>query len=451
MPYASQRDRTVRPLEMQGAPWPAAPLNVVLTSGYRPGVWDVRWDNPAYLAHNSMFSIYGVNVYRSFDSEFGPYELVTDLSIGSTFWRDQTDIALEVDEDVSDRFLVRGAPSSGPRSTRFVFQVLHPPIVKASSQAVNADSPWDVQVFVDNQPALVRSVFGRTGEVEIDPTRYPEVGTQSLDPAVIPRPGSKVTCTYRHVRSLVRTDLIQRVFYRVTTVAAPVNPECPDRVGSLVETPLEYATMVSSMEIEKIDWIWREAVRRNTWILDQGGERVKVFLRKSVGVTCPCIPAADVHRQPISDCPNCYGTGIVGGFEGPYDMIIAPDDAERKIAQREMGRTVEHTYEVFAGPSPLLSHRDFLVKANGERYSIGPVRMPTNRGMVLQQHFNIGHMDEKDIRHSVPMDNPNRISVAQVHRVGPEAPVPSGLTDKPGIPQERQERGRTGTWENNTY
>lgn len=451
MPYATQRDRTIRPLETHGATWPAAPLNAILTSGYQPGVWDIRWDNPAYLAHNSNFVLYGVHVYRSFDSEFGPYELVTDLPLGATFWRDRTDIALEVDEDVSDKFLIKGDPSTGQHEARYVFQVLHQPIVKAASQAIPANAPGDVQVFVDDQPATILRVLGHSGEVEINPWLYPEVGTQKLLPAIVPGPDSRVTCTYRHARALVKTDLIQRVFYRLTTLAAPINPECPDRVGPLVETPLEYATMVSSMEIEKIDYIWREGVRRNSWILDQGGERVKLFIRKSVGPRCPCIPATNHHKQAVSDCKICYGTGIVGGYEGPYNITIAPDDAERKIAQRDGGRTVEHMYEVWTGPSPLVSHRDFLVKVNGERYSIGPVRMPTNRGMVLQQHFNIGHFDEKDIRHSVPMDDPYRHSVTEVRKVGPERTEPPEFTDKPEIPQERQLRGRTGTWEDIEY
>jgi hypothetical protein len=403
------------------------------------------------LAHNSSFVLYGINVYRSFDSEYGPYELVTDLPLGATFWRDRTDLVLEVDEDVTGQFLIKGGSSTGQNEARYVFQVLRHPIVKAASQAVPASSPGDVQVFVDDVPATVLRVLGRSGEVEIDPALYAEVGTQKLRDAVVPGPNSKVTCTYRHARTLVRTDLIQRVFYRLTTVAAPINPECPNRVGPLVETPLEYATMVSSMEIEKIDYIWREAVRRNSWILDQGGERVRLFIRKSVGPKCPCVPPTEHHRQPVSDCRICYGTGIVGGYEGPYDVTIAPDDAERKIAQRETGRTVEHSYEVFTGPSPLMNHRDFVVKINGERYSVGPVRMPTNRGMVLQQHFTIGHMDEKDIRHSVPMDDPYRHSITEVRKVGPERTEPPGLTNKPEIPQERQERGRTGTWEDISY
>jgi hypothetical protein len=177
---------------------------------------------------------------------------------------------------------------------------------------------------------------------------------------------------------------------------------------------------------------------------------VKIFLRKHVGVPCSCVPD-DYHKQPINDCPKCFGTGFLAGYEGPYDALIAPDDAERRIAQKETGRSLEHSYEVWTGPAPILSQRDFVVKLNGERYSIGAVRFPSNRGMVLQQHFNIGHLDEQDIRYQVPVGNPVKFSAVQFVPAGPEREADTSITEKPNIPDERELRGRTKVWENTEY
>ncbi len=210
---------------------------------------------------------------------------------------------------------------------------------------------------------------------------------------------------------------------------------------------MERGAPTSSREIEKLDWIWREAVRRNQWILQQGGERVKVFIQKTVGETCSC--HYHTHKQGLNDCLICYGVGIVGGFEGPYNVTIAPDDAERRLNHTDRGRNQEHAYEVWTGPSPLLSQRDFLVKINGERYSIGGVRMPSNRGMLLQQHFNIGSIDSKDIRCRIPLDRFR--SVLEITPSTPNYLGPSEITDKPAIPDERELRGRSKTWENTTY
>jgi hypothetical protein len=451
MPYATQRDRTPDELELARTPWPMPPLNLFLTTGYQQGTFDLVWDDPAQLSLNSRFIVCGVNVYRSFDSEFGPFHRISHVPIGSRFWRDQTDNELVVEEDVTDQFVLSGSSGVGASAPRYVFSTRNKPIVTEGSQAVPANSPWDVEVRIDGVRAAILQVRGSAGEVEIDAQNYPNVVTQKRDPAVVPTANSKVTCTYRYNRSLLRTDLVQRVFYRAVTVGLPIECDLSTvQPQDLVETPLEKAVATSSYEIEKLDYIWREAVRRNRWILEQGGERVKVFLRKNVGLPCPCVQD-DYHKQAQGDCRVCYGVGIVGGYEGPYQILIAPDDAEKKITQKDIGRMVEHTYEVWTGPSPILAQRDFLVKLNGERYSVGAVRMPTNRGMVLQQHFNIGGFDDKDIRARVPMDNPAKYSAVQFVPSGPEKSAEAEPTHKPEIPDERQKAGRSPVWGNITF
>ena len=453
MPYASNRDRNLITLEYTRTPWPAPPLNAFLTSGWQPGAYDVRWDDPSQLALNSDWSILGVNLYRSFDSEFGPYHRITDVPLGATFWRDRTDIEVVTDELVTpDRWDYFGVATSEAQPDRYIFRTIYSPIVQSGSQNILACDPEDVQVYVNGVAARVLSIDAAVGSIQVDSRYFANVATQNLDHPVLPETTeTEVRVSYRRMRSFLKTDLAQRVFYRFCTVAVPCGCDLSAAsAGDLVETPLEKATGISNYEVEKLDYIWKEAVRRNRWILEQGGERVRLFLRKNTGVLCVCIPDS-YHDQPQADCLRCFGTGFFGGYEGPYEALIAPDDAERRISQKDIGRTLEHTYEVWAGPVPLLSQRDFLVKLNGDRYSIGAVRLPSNRGMVLQQHFNIGHLDEKDIRYKVPMDNPLKAVANQFGPQPPEEGGPTPITDKPNIPDERELRGRTLAWENVTY
>lgn len=451
MAYASDRDRNPHDLELCDPAFPVPPLNVFLSAGLERGILDLTWDNPASLAANSRFAICGVNIYRSFDSEFGPFERITQLPVGAIFFRDQTDNVLVVDEVVQDfQKLVWGdCDGVGQEEQRFIFKTLRSPIVISGSQAIPDQDIQSVHVTIDGVPARVRRLVGQTGEIELDVREYANVATQKMQKLPTPGPDSEVRVTYRYNRSLIKTDLGTRIFYRITTVGVALRSDLDIiQPKDLVETPLERAAATSIREVEKLDWIWREAVRRNRWILQQGGERVRIFLRKTVGEPCPCCQL-HTHKHPLNDCESCYGTGVVGGFEGPYDIVIAPDDAERRINHTARGRNLSHTYEVWTGPSPLISQRDFLVKVNGERYSIGPVRMPSNRGMILQQHFNIGYFDEKDIRYKVPLDGVSRLY--EFRQLIPPHLDPAGRTDKVNIPDERELRGNTKTWENITY
>jgi hypothetical protein len=449
MVYATGRDRETSQLELHQTPWPVAPLNLNLSSGHLQGVFDLCWDDPAQQALNSNFYLLGVNVYRAFDSEFGPYERITDLPIGSTFWRDQTDNYLIMSEPVlGEQWLSLGGGGAYPQG-RWVFRTLRAPIVAPDSQAVVTQNPLDVVVRMGDQLLPIRRVYGFTGEVELETNNWPDVALQRLTQAAKPSSEDLVQVSYRYNRSLVRRDLAQRVFYRVTTVGIPMGRDMSNvQPNDLVETPLDRAAFTSSAEVEKLDYIWAEGVRRNRYILEQGGERVRLFIHKHNGPACSCTQF-EHHHQPKNDCLKCFGTGYLGGYEGPFDLLIAPDDAERRINQSEYGRSVEHTYEVWCGPTPLLTQRDFIVKQTGERYSVGAVRRPSNRGMVLQQHFNISEIDQKDIRYRVPFDTKSGPDMA--YPLVPPSNQGPLITERVGIPDERELRGRTLTWANIMY
>jgi hypothetical protein len=274
-----------------------------------------------------------------------------------------------------------------------------------------------------------------------------------------------VTVTYYWLRGdkLMNTlDRRHKVFYRLTTVAIDASGTS---ITGLVETPLGYTEPISPMNSEKFDYIWREAVRRNRWILEQGGERVKLFIRRTTGVKCDCVwdeRLEEYSKQPLNHCLRCYGTGWRGGYEGPIDIIIAPDDNERRVTQTPNGRRLEHAYEVWIGPSPMLSQRDFIVKQNGERYSVGPTRRTQVRGLILQQAFQIGYLDTGDIRYRVPMSDLERLPWPETRYTRPEEapcvesePYPVGfdyqaspmMSEAAKIPDGREQRGRTPVWQ----
>lgn len=430
-------------LEQTMPAWPLPPLNVHVSSSLVPQSVDVRWTSPSELAQNSCFNVVGVNVYRSFNSEFGPYFRMNPVPLGSTFWRDRTEVVLAVREDVSRAFTTRGATTDA--AGRWMFRTRHKNIVIHPSPGTANLTNLNVQVTVNGVPAYVENIYADEGIVELRHQPTFDVTSQTLNPVVLPLSEDDVVlATYRYVTKEVQTDLFSRIFYRVTTVAFDQGTR------KLVETPLARATESNRDEVEKKDWIWREAVRRNRWILDQGGERVKLFIRRSVGLVCGCVEST--HRHPAGDCLVCYATGIIGGYDGPYDVTTAPDDGDRAVTRQNRGSAGIHSYDSWMGPVPLVSQRDFVLKLNGDRYGIGPVRMPSNRGMQLQQFFPLSRIDENDIRSRVPVPDPRFMRAPETRWAVPgEGGSTPMMTNKMTIPAARQLRGNTVTWENHSY
>lgn len=453
---------------------PLPPKNTQVVSPFQHGMLDLRWDDPTLLARNSAFSIVGVNIYRSEASDRGPFRRINEFPVGGTFYRDRTDYRKIVREAVTwqSSWLFRG---DKPNSRAWVFQT-QLPISKRFDAApfqepTWANAPTDVQLFVDGVEVPVAAVFGRTGEVTLVNAPGWNVATEKTVPAVIPEENSVIEVSYHTPANQVRSGLETNLWYRFASVA--IDASTP---SGYVETPLEWCEPRSVIEVESLDYIWREAMRRNAWILQQGGERCKVFVRKTAGVHCSCgidEKTLEWSKQPSNRCLQCFGTGFLGGYEGPYEVILVPDDGERRISQAIQGRRKEHTYEVWTSPSPLLTQRDFVVKQTNERYSIGAIRRPSHRGNLLQQHFSIGYLDEGDIRYRVPIDGTTELAWPQTRGqqtprtfsprpvdealegtaqwpVGPDALNPSE-TEKVAIPDERERRGRSRVWENTEY
>jgi hypothetical protein len=449
---------------------PVAPINPVVVSPLFSGTLDVRWDNPAILAKNGKFDVVGVNIYRSDTSERGPYHRLNAAPVGGTFYRDFTNNVL-VENQVVDwdtDWLSRGEEAN---ARRWTFRTKQFPIVKKSGQAIAANTPMDIQLVIDGKIVPVQGVFGPTGEITLINVRGFNIATEQwYEPTLPTGPQSAVSVTYYYNTSAVKTNLDKKIWYRITTVARDENSPTGFR-----ETPMSFAEPVTHRAVERLDYIWREAMRRNNWVLEQGGERVKVFIRKTSGDKCWCgrdPRTIEYDKQPDSRCEICFGTGFVGGYEGPYDMIIAPDDNERAVRQSPTGRHLDHSQDVWTGPSPMLTQRDFIVKQTNERYSIGPVRKPSARGNIMQQHFQIRYLDEKDIRYNIPLFDTTELcwpecrgrpAVAQgggwQTEYPPLGPYPTGadyqqtpmLTEKENIPDTREQRGRTPVYENITY
>lgn len=426
---------------------PLAPRNLIVTSPYIVGMADIRWDNPNLIPENNGCCIVGVNVYRSTDNPYGVYEKLNDTPVTALFYRDQTQEQLVQNEDATSTLRYIEEPDN-----KWLIWTQYKPIIKPESNGDTSFRPEDVLLEIDDGdgqwleiPAF--AVNGSTGEITLINKPTFNYDLEQIIPARLPiPPDGKVRVTYRYLKHAVVSRLNQRIFYKVTTVC-----QDPDNPGQYLETPLDEVSARSTFDMEEVDWIWREAIKRNYWILEQAGERVKVFIRKWMGELCDSHEYA--YGQSYHDCGSCFGTNYKGGFDGPYDIIIAPPETERSIELFDMGLHMRYDWLTWTSDFPLLNERDVVVRQNNERYVVGPVNYQGSRGAIYQQHFTLSHMDEKDIRYKLPITGgetsvPESSDIYREARKSDASPV---INEKPEIPEPRIIRGKTVTFENITW
>lgn len=332
------KDRKTKTKERQNPSFPNPPLNANVQWSFSSGedAVDLYWEDPSLLPNNNDYDILGVNVYRAFDSEYGPYHRLNDNPIGALFYRDQTTLLNVEEEDVSGRFL-----SANDETGEWTFRTQNYPIHKPSDPKTYANSSMDVVVYIDGKQVRPARVIGETGEVVLQTKPTYNAATNERIDAVLPRPDSEVTCSYSYRVNNVDHGLYKRVFYRVTTVGYS------SWDGLLKETPLNWTEALHIHQMENLDYIWEEAIRRNRWILDQGGERVKVFIHKNRGIPCGC------HRRysdphPYNDCHTCFPPGTLVRAERGYVPIEEIRIGEKVLTQdgtfREVLATMKNPF-----------------------------------------------------------------------------------------------------------
>ena len=327
------------------AAYPLPPKNVMVVSPFvKGGVMDVRWDDPSLIGGNTEYDIVGVNVYRSDGSDRGPFRRLNSYPVSGTFFRDYTDVALVTRETILwDQWQSRGDASNLARwtlKTRY-------PIAKPRMEGVSANAPEDVLVTIDGVQAWVTGVFGDTHEITLDTSKRLNPANDRGVEAPLPGPDSEVVVTYYTTKNLLypATMVDRKVFYRVTSVATGAGT-----TSGYVETPLENTAPASDMQIEQLDYIWREAMRRNLWILNQGGERVKLFVQKVNGEVCPCSTEVDprsraFNKQPSNRCHVCFVPGTLVRTETGYRPIEQIQVGDRVLSSDGLYHPVTEVME----------------------------------------------------------------------------------------------------------
>jgi len=118
--------------------------------------------------------------------------------------------------------------------------------------------------------------------------------------------------------------------------------------------------------------IYDQNIQRQLMLLQVTGESVILLRRKWTGSVCKCMSKTEEH--PIKQCPSCFGTGFVGGFDRVFFNEDADSNPEGRLLLRfspavdDLNLGKQAALNVINQPNawtvaqPIIRDRDILVQ-----------------------------------------------------------------------------------------
>lgn len=190
-------------------------------------------------------------------------------------------------------------------------------------------------------------------------------------------------------------------------------------------SPMGYVR--ATIPYEMMEFYMNEIRRRHITVLEIGGEEFLLFKRRFEGDICPnCYKDPKVmgnitqigENKPIpfdptitteegspryqgrTNCEECYGTGIVGGYYYPITIKVGYQGIPRtEIRMQEQGLEFVKKPDAWTVWSPTINQHDILHRIiTGERFIVSDVKTATWRGVITRQQLTFNSIPPNDIR-----------------------------------------------------
>lgn len=151
--------------------------------------------------------------------------------------------------------------------------------------------------------------------------------------------------------------------------------------------------------------LFLEIRNRYKWLLDFGGERVLLYKRRFEGTkSADYDPVRKRSRQNGQDpIASGYGTGYVGGYFEPIEIVVRLVSSSARITQDLGGRKMEFSPRCWTLWEPLLSNGDFIVRRNNERLKIVDVTQHRWKHFVTRQDFDVAEIERNAPEYQIPI------------------------------------------------
>ena len=182
-----------------------------------------------------------------------------------------------------------------------------------------------------------------------------------------------------------------RYYYKISTIAYFNDGT---RTESKFSEPTSYKIETDNKWFKKIN-------ERNMWILKNDAVLMDLYVRKIDGEQCPNCYDEYRGQSSNSNCPICYGTGIVGGYEPCVQLYIRQKPANIQINQENSGFVLNSTPGAWTISSIQIRNRDLLINPEGKMFVITSSQVNHAAGYLFHQEFQMTELDPKDNRYNI--------------------------------------------------
>jgi len=116
----------------------------------------------------------------------------------------------------------------------------------------------------------------------------------------------------------------------------------------------------------------------------------------------------DTNMSIIHRCPDCFGTGFIGGYYPQIELGFRYGDMpDKKIIYEQFGIKLSEDFNSWTLWEPEIKEKDIIVRENGQRFRVENTAYSYWRGHKLHQKMRLLYLDPNDIVYKVTDESIN--------------------------------------------
>lgn len=149
------------------------------------------------------------------------------------------------------------------------------------------------------------------------------------------------------------------------------------------------------------DIIARDIIRRNNLLLEKKtGTLCSIHRHRTIGTKCPRCFDPIKGRKKLSNCPDCYNTGILHGYYDPVESYVNFNVLPSAAELAGFSEVIKGQSIAWLSNYPIVQPRDIIVDRE-RRWRVVDRNQIEKRGIVIRQILRIEKVNLSDIEYSL--------------------------------------------------